>query len=153
MARPEKSILTAYILWFFLSGIGVHRMYLKRTMSGLFLAMVNVAGMVMLAIGVLKDVPEYLMAGGTMVLAVVVWCLLDAFFIPGMVRHINEPDGERSYVSLGAVNMDPSFSATMAGSNQPPSAAKPKPVLPDDYEMPWRKPRDKPTVVRYRSED
>ena len=153
MARPQKSMLMAYLLWLLLCGLGVHRMYLRRAMSGLFLALMSFLGIILLVIGATRVSPEYMMAGGTTLLAVCVWCVLDLFFIPGMVRQINEPDDGASYVSLGAVNMDPSFSATMAGAGQTRTDGHRKSALPEDYEMPWRKPREKPTVVRYRSED
>ena len=146
-------MMTAYMLWFLLAGLGAHRFYLKRAMSGLFLALMNFFGIAASLLGVMQNMPEYLMIGGTTLLAVAAWWLLDAFFIPGMVRQLNDTDRPRSFVSLGAVNMDPSFSATMAGADVPREAGSKKANLPEDFEMPWRKKQEKPTVVRYRSDD
>lgn len=145
--------MTAYLLWFLLAGLGAHRFYLKRALSGLFLALTNASGLIMLVLGAIQEIPEYLMVGATAVLAAMVWWFLDAFFIPGMVRQINDTDRPSSFVSLGAVNLDPSFSATMAGADRSKIERPKKSSLPKDYEMPWRKEGEKPTVVRYRTED
>ena len=92
------------------------------------------------------------MVGGTCLIGVLCWVILDAFFIPSMVAALNEPDGPRSYVSLAAVDMDPSFSATLGQARVERTGEK-RSGLPEGYEMPWRKERERPTVVRYRSED
>ncbi len=146
-------MMTAYILWFLLAGLGAHRFYLKRAMSGLFLAFMNFFGVIALMLGTTQNVPEYLIIGGTTLLAVAAWWLLDAFFIPSMVHQLNDANRPASYVSLGAVNLDPSFSATMAGAEISQNDGHSKSSLPEGYEMPWRKERNKPTVVRYRSDD
>ena len=122
-------------------------------MSGLFLALMNFFAIVTLIFGAIQSITEYLMIGGTTLLAVAAWWILDAFFIPGMVRQLNDADRPRSFVSLGAVNMDPSFSATMAGAEVARKTGQKKSSLPEDFEMPWRKTQEKPTVVRYRSDD
>ena len=153
MTKPAKSLITAYLLWLFLAGIGAHRFYLNRPLSGLSLACTNVLGIAFLVFGVLQELPEYRVVGSAMAMAVLAWWIVDAFFIPGIVRQLSEADRPSSFVSLGAVNMDPSFSATMVGANPKTKHMTRKSNLPEDYEMPWRKEREPPTVVRYRSED
>ena len=153
MARASKSVVTAYLFWLFLCGVGGHRMYLHRPLSGLFLALINITGTILLGIGFGQQSPEYLMIGGTILLAVIAWCLLDAFLIPSMVHGINEPETERNYASLAAVNLDPSHPATTVGVVQSASDAPRRSALPDDYQRPWQKEREKPTIVRYRSEE
>ncbi len=57
----KKSILAAYLIWFFLGAFGIHRMYLGRWISGVILLLLTLAG-----------------AG--------LWWLLDALLFPGMVN-------------------------------------------------------------------
>ena len=59
-----KSTVVAYLLWFFLGGLGIHRFYLGRPISGIF----------------------YLLTlGGFLGIG----CFIDLFLIPGMVRQEN----------------------------------------------------------------
>ena len=58
-----KSTVVAYLLWFFLGGLGIHRFYLGRPISGIF----------------------YLLTVGGFVIG---W-IIDLFLVPGMVRQEN----------------------------------------------------------------
>ena len=40
----SKSIILAYVLWFFLGVLGVHRMYLGKMISGVIMAVLTVVG-------------------------------------------------------------------------------------------------------------
>lgn len=70
-----KSVGVAYLLWFFLGGLGVHRFFLGRTGSGI----------AQLLLGLLGWLPLFM---GWVVLGV--WLLVDAFLIPGIAREENE---------------------------------------------------------------
>lgn len=59
----EKSMLVAYILWFFLGFFSAHRFYTGRTGSAIAQLILN-----FLVIGL-------------------IWTLIDVFLIPGMVRN------------------------------------------------------------------
>lgn len=78
----EKSTGMAYLLWFFLGGLSVHRFYLGYTTSG--------------AIQVMMAPLSYgLLLGGSPIglvplFAAGLWILGDAFVIPSMVREANE---------------------------------------------------------------
>ncbi|MEM9060770.1 MAG: TM2 domain-containing protein [Pseudomonadota bacterium] len=152
MARPAKSLVTAYVFWVVLPGLGAHRFYLKRPLSGLFLLMICLTGMVLAIFGTSARIPEYVMAGGTCVLAVLVWWILDAFFIPGWVDQINEEGQDRPYVSVAAVNMDPSFGATMSAAGRNPDA-KTRPALSESHDLPWRQERKQQEILRYHTSD
>lgn len=128
-------------------------MYLHRLASGLFLALINLFGIGMLVFGTFQNHPEYALAGGTCVLAVIAWLLVDAFFIPGMVRQANESGTPKNFVSLGAVNLDPSFSATLAKAGQNPTERKKRSAIPDGYEIPWRQEQPQATVRMYRNSE
>lgn len=75
----KKSAVVAYLLWFFLGGLGAHRFYLgdKRY------------GGVMLGLTLLGILTLFIFVGALLILAVAVWCLVDAFKIPDMVSAHN----------------------------------------------------------------
>ena len=65
----RKSVLVAYLLWFFLGLFGAHNFYLKRISSGFIQLILTVT------------------VFGSIV--TIVWILVDAFLIPGRVRELN----------------------------------------------------------------
>lgn len=75
----KKSIVVAYLLWFFLGMFGVHRFYLGRTGSGLLLLLLTLVS------GVL-----YIVIVGMILMGIpALWWLIDALLIPGLVRDYN----------------------------------------------------------------
>lgn len=75
----KKSALVAYVLWFFLGWLGIHRFYLGQTMSGV----------VMLLITALSWVLSLIFIGHLGFLLVGIWLFVDIFLIPGMTRRYN----------------------------------------------------------------
>lgn len=75
----KKSLLIAYLLWWFLGGLGVHRFYLGHTSSGVIMLLLFVFSCVLtiIAVGLL----------GFVVLGL--WWLIDAFLLPSMVTRHN----------------------------------------------------------------
>lgn len=83
----KKSVMVAYVLWFFFGWLGAHRFYLKR-----------IASAVVMLVLCLVSVPLTIVLIGYLGLAVVgVWALIDAFLIPGLTRDYNN----RLITSLG----------------------------------------------------
>lgn len=75
----KKSIIVAYLLWFFLGMFGVHRFYLGRTGSGLVLLLLTLVS------GAL-----YIIVVGMILMGIpALWWLIDALLIPGIVRDYN----------------------------------------------------------------
>lgn len=70
----KKSTGAAYLLWFFLGGLGAHRLYLGQTGTGI----------AQLLLGLLGWIPLFL---GWLVLGI--WWVVDAFLIPGIVATEN----------------------------------------------------------------
>ncbi len=81
----KRSVLIAYLLWFFLGTFGVHRFYLGRLGSGLL----------MLAIFGLSWVLTFVLIGYAGLLLIGLWWLVDAFLIPGMTASYNTRVVER----------------------------------------------------------
>lgn len=75
VTNEAKSTGAAYLIWFFLGYLGIHRFYLGRTGSGAAILILSILGIVTAVFGV-----------GIVFIAVVgIWLLVDAFLIPGMV--------------------------------------------------------------------
>lgn len=69
-----KSMVVAYVLWFFLGQLGVHRFYLGKTTTGIVQAALTVIGWL-----------TVIMFIGWAFLAVLwIWLIVDLFLIPGM---------------------------------------------------------------------
>ncbi|MTH96656.1 TM2 domain-containing protein [Roseibium sp. RKSG952] len=83
VTNEAKSMALAYICWFFLGGLGVHRMYLGRALSGLSILALQLLGWVFLINGSAL--------GGFLLIFAWGWIIVDAFLIPGMV---NDNKGE-----------------------------------------------------------
>ena len=75
----KKRVGLAYVLWLFLGGLGAHRFYAGRMLSGAVMAMLTVGGWLLVKISV----------GWILLGTVALWGLVDAFLIPGMIREAN----------------------------------------------------------------
>lgn len=77
----EKSMGTAYVLWFFLGGLSVHRFYLGFPVSGAIQAALLPISWALIFSGSLAAFLT-MAAGG-------LWILCDAFLIPSLARQAN----------------------------------------------------------------
>ncbi|MCL6489884.1 MAG: TM2 domain-containing protein [Alicyclobacillus mali] len=74
--QTQKSLWLAYVLWFFLGSLGIHRFYLGRIKTGIAQLVLGIVGWATVAFIV-----------GFIILPILgIWLLVDAFLIPGMVR-------------------------------------------------------------------
>ena len=76
VANDAKSPLVAYLLLIFLWGLGVHRMYLGRWLSGI----------VMAAMWGLGWLTAPILIGWPLLGVVTLWVVIDLFLIPGMIQ-------------------------------------------------------------------
>ncbi|MSO81320.1 MAG: TM2 domain-containing protein [Alphaproteobacteria bacterium] len=77
--RGDKSMLLAYVLWFFLGYLGIHRFYLGATRSAIIILLLTILSIVLSVVGV----------GPLLGLVVIIWLIVDIFLISGMVRAAN----------------------------------------------------------------
>ncbi|GEO27154.1 hypothetical protein AAC03nite_29390 [Alicyclobacillus acidoterrestris] len=70
----QKSVALAYVLWFFLGYLGIHRMYCGRVGSGVAMLAFTVFGMLTMSIVV----------GHLLLMIVGIWWLIDLFLTAGM---------------------------------------------------------------------
>ena len=75
----KKSAGVAYLLWFFLGYLGIHRFYLKRTLTGV----------IQLALNILGWCTIFFVIGLIFLIPLGIWLLVDLFLISGMVREYN----------------------------------------------------------------
>jgi TM2 domain-containing membrane protein YozV len=76
----RKSIVVAYLLWFFLGTFGVHRFYLGRIGSGVAMAVISVLSWITVVVAI-----------GFVGLALIgIWWLVDALLIPGITERANQ---------------------------------------------------------------
>lgn len=78
----SKSRLIAYLLWFFVGGLGGHRIYCGRYISAALQAMIGVVGFCVMVIS-----PYSIGTWGSLILIQGVWLLFDLVLIPGMCRN------------------------------------------------------------------
>ena len=76
----KKSAGIAYLLWFFLGWIGVHRFYLGQTGSGAAMAIISVISWITVFVGV--GLLGWVVIG--------IWWMVDAFLIPGIATRFNQ---------------------------------------------------------------
>ena len=75
----RKSVLVAYLLWFFLGWLGLHRFYLGYMLSAVLMLLLWVVGTVL----------SVVLIGYVILVVPVLWRAVDALLIPGMARAKN----------------------------------------------------------------
>lgn len=73
----ERSIVIAYILWFFLGQLGIHRFYTGRVGTGI----------AQLLFGLIGWATTWLLVGWIPLVILWLWLLIDIFLIPAMCRN------------------------------------------------------------------
>jgi|SRR5699024_9483025 len=75
-----KNTLVAYVLWFFLGSLGIHRFYLGEKNTAIAI----------LAMSILGWLTVIFIIGFFFLAAVGIWLVVDLFLIPGMIQKDNE---------------------------------------------------------------
>ena len=87
----KKSLLVAYLLWFFLGYVGAHRFYLGRPVSGFVMLALS-------AVTLLVTLVSFGLLGFLWAL-VGLWWLIDALLIPGIASGSNRRIADRVFGS------------------------------------------------------
>ncbi|WP_156291498.1 TM2 domain-containing protein [Oceanobacillus salinisoli] len=74
---PQKSIALAYVLWFFLGQIGIHRFYTGRVGTGIIQLLLGISGWA----------TSWILIGYLPLTVLWIWLFIDIFLIPGMCRN------------------------------------------------------------------
>jgi hypothetical protein len=101
-APGKKSLLWAYIWWWFCAPLAAHRFYLGAHRSAFAMAGLMWGGLIL---GSFMSHQSTIMLGGyfmpplwaAMILVFMVWMVVDVFLIPGLVRKANEPRPELAF--------------------------------------------------------
>ena len=80
IGRRGKSLVLAYLLFFFVGGLGIHKFYVGNTKWGIAYLVLTLLGFITL--------PVYI--GILFLLAVGVLCIIDLFTLPRQVERANE---------------------------------------------------------------
>lgn len=90
VANAQKSTGVAYLLWFFLGGVGAHRFYLGKTGTA-------VAQLIITVIGFFTIFPLIITG---------IWVLVDAFLIPDIIRENTEKVRRDARLEVAAIQQN-----------------------------------------------
>lgn len=75
----KKSVLLAYVLWFFFGMLGAHRFYLGQTGTAIAILVLTLASFLLMIVAI----------GFIIFIIPATWVFIDLFLIPGMARRYN----------------------------------------------------------------
>ena len=84
VARPGKNLVMAYLLWFLLGFLGAHRYYLGQFLKGALFLVGSIAATALSAV----NTPVTRIAGAIIVLALLVFWIIDAFKLRKLVEAV-----------------------------------------------------------------
>lgn len=85
----RKSMMLAYVLWWFAYAFSAHRFYLGETRSAIQQCAGFLGGLAVLLLGIATDFGILKFIGVVAFIGALFWMVLDVFFIPGMCRRAN----------------------------------------------------------------
>lgn len=94
LTNDKKSTGVAYLLWFFLGGLGGHRFYLGKTGSAVVQLLLSIVGWATVAV----------VFGLVLLIPLGIWLIVDAFLIPGMIDAHTRETRSRIAAELSALS-------------------------------------------------
>jgi TM2 domain-containing membrane protein YozV len=88
--KPERSMVLAYVLWWFAAPLGAHRHYLGAHVSGFVQMGVWIAVFACMMAAGIAGASSMFVLGMTLLVGSLIWFIGDAFAIPGMLRQFRE---------------------------------------------------------------
>ncbi|OYD06934.1 TM2 domain-containing protein [Paludifilum halophilum] len=86
LENQKKSVVLAYVLWFFLGAFGAHRYYAGKIASGLiFLGMTIVCWI----LATIVTIITFGLLGWIFLLPITIWWIVDAFLLHGLIHQAN----------------------------------------------------------------
>lgn len=95
MMFKEKNIILAYLFWFFLGGLGIHRFYLGKTKSAVGMLALNVLGYLTLIV----------LIGYLLLFVFVIWWVVDAYLVYKITEEYNDEmkKSKMAYLKAGDI--------------------------------------------------
>lgn len=85
-----KNTLLAYVLWFFVGYLGIHKFYLRAPISGVCYLGLFVVGDLLWLVGL----------GWLLHIPLSILLIIDIFIIPGRVNRVNNGDAREIFANL-----------------------------------------------------
>mgnify|MGYP001481304134 CR=1 FL=1 len=110
LQRNKKSTLAAYLLWFFLGSLGIHKFYLGKTGWGITYLLMTIIGWTTGGAGFLLTLGGGFVAGGIAVFGLIllailgIFLLIDLFTIPRQIRKQEQALKEKILLSFEQQN-------------------------------------------------
>jgi len=112
LAKYKKSISLAYVLWFFLGGLGIHKFYIGKTGMGIFYLLL-VGGLIVGTItGTSKEMEPAMIIAGSCGLVLGILLLIDLFTIPRQIRRTYIQAERQILTKIKSTAKDRSFIAS-----------------------------------------
>jgi hypothetical protein len=86
LVKYKKSTALAYVLWFFLGGLGIHKFYIGKTGMGIFYLLLVGGLLVGTITGISKEMGPAMIIAGSCGLVLGILLLVDLFTIPRQIR-------------------------------------------------------------------
>lgn len=88
-AGKKKSLMLAYVYWYFAGPVSAHRFYLGETSSAIKQSGAFFCGLIVMTIGFFAQSHAITVGGVISICLAFGWIMLDMFYLPGLCRKAN----------------------------------------------------------------
>lgn len=90
VAKYQKSVGLAYVLWFFLGTLGIHQYFIGKAGRGTLYLVGGICGWILLIVGLVATTAAAVVIGIVLLAIIGILLLIDLFTIPRQIRHVYE---------------------------------------------------------------